>query len=177
MQDRALQTVKKYLNTFQQWKKWAKRKSLHALPASGYEFALYIAYLLRKAKSVSTIHAAVYEVAWAHKKVAAVSPTEHPLVKQMVEAAKRILCIAPKNRKQPLGIDHIKKLVRKFGGGGDLSKLQITCLITLGYSVFLLRCDDLAKLKKQDVLFYKDHMWIFFKREKLINIVRVHGFL
>jgi integrase len=165
MQDRAPQTVKKYLNTFQQWKKWAKRKGLHALPASGYEFALYIAYLLRKAKSVSTIHAAVYGVAWAHKKVAAVSPTEHPLVKQMVEAAKRIIGTAPKNRKQPLGIDHIKKLVRKFGGGGDLSKLQITCLITLGYSGFL-RWDDLAKLRRQDVLFYEDHMRIFLQKRK-----------
>ncbi len=114
MQDRAPQTVKKYLNTFQQWKKWAKRKGLHVPPASGYEFALYITYLLRRAKSMPTINAAVYGVAWAHRKVAAVSLTEHPLVKQMVEAAKRIIGTAPKNRKQPLGVDHIKKLITKF---------------------------------------------------------------
>lgn len=73
MQDRAPQTVKEYINTFQQWKKWAKKKGLHVLPASGYEFGLYLAYLLKNAKSMSTINGDVYGVPWAHRKVAVVS--------------------------------------------------------------------------------------------------------
>lgn len=151
MQDRAPQTVKKYSNAFQQWKTWAVSKGLQALPASGYEFALYMAYLLKNEKSLATINAAVYATAWAHRKVGMVSPTEHTLVKQMVEASKRIIGTAIKNRKQPLEVGHVKKLINKFGSG-DLSNLQITCLITLGFSGFL-RWDDLSQLRKQDVVF------------------------
>ena len=91
LQDRAPQTVKTYSRAFEQWKTWAKSKGLRPLPASGHEFALYLAFLLRSAMSMSTMNPAVYGTAWAHKKVFLASPTEHPLKKQMIEASKRII--------------------------------------------------------------------------------------
>ena len=164
LQDRAPQTVKKYTSSFQQWKKWATSKGLHALPATGYEFALYLAFLLKSAKTMSPIHAAVYGTMWAHKKMGMVSPTEHPLVKQMVEASKRIIGTAVTNRKRPLEVDHVKRLISKFSSG-DLSNLQMTCLITLGFSGFL-RWDDLSRLRRQDFVFQDDHMRIFLHKRK-----------
>lgn len=90
LRDRAPQTVKKYASAFHKWKSWAKSKGLQVLPATGYEFALYLASLIKNAKSMATIYAAVYGISWAHQKMAMVSPTEHPLIKQMIEASKRI---------------------------------------------------------------------------------------
>ena len=135
LRDRAPQTVKKYASAFHKWKSWAKSKGLQVLPATGYELALYLASLIKNAKSMATIYAAVYGISWAHQKMAMVSPTEHPLIKQMIEASKRIIGTAPINRKQPLGVEHVKKLVNKFGVD-DLSNLQITCLVALGFSGF-----------------------------------------
>ncbi|CAB4040018.1 Integrase recombinase xerD-like, partial [Paramuricea clavata] len=97
---------------------------------------------------MATIYAAVYGISWAHQKMAMVSPTEHPLIKQMIKASKRIIGTSPINKKQPLGVEHVKKLVNKFGVG-DLSNLQITCLVALGFSGFL-RWDDLSQLRKED---------------------------
>ena len=162
--DRAPSTVKKYASAFQQWKSWAVSKQLQPLPASGYEFALYLAYLLKNAKSMATIHAVVHGTAWAHEKMGMVSPTEHPLIKQMIEASKRIIGTAPRNRKLPLEVSHIKKLVSKFGGR-DLSDLQITCLVTLGFGGFL-RWNDMSQLRKQDFSFNEEYMRIFLCKRK-----------
>ena len=164
LRDRAPQTVKKYASAFHKWKSWAKSKGLQVLPATGYEFALYLASLIKNAKSMATIYAAVYGISWAHQKMAMVSPTEHPLIKQMIEASKRIIGTAPINRKQPLGVEHVKKLVNKFGVG-DLSNLQITCLVALGFSGFL-RWDDLSRLRKEDFSFQEECMRVFLHKRK-----------
>jgi hypothetical protein len=91
---------------------------------------------------MSTIHSAVYAIAWAHKKAGKKSPTEHTLAKQMIEASRRIVGLKPVNRKQPLEAKHVKAIIVKFGDG-NLGQLQIATLITLGFSAFL-RWDDLS---------------------------------
>ncbi len=68
LQDQAPQTVWKYQESFQHWQAWAESKGLCSLPATGQEVALYVAFLLRTAKTMSTIHSAIYGIAWAHKK-------------------------------------------------------------------------------------------------------------
>lgn len=164
LQDRAPQTVRKYQETFIRWQNWAESKGLCALPSTGQEVALYIAFLLRSARTMSPIHAAVCAIAWAHKKAAKPSPTEHTLVKQMVEASRRIVGVKPVNRKKPLEAVQVKKIVQKFGDG-NLSQLQMATLTTLGFSAFL-RWDDLSKLEKQDIVFEEDHMRIFLVKRK-----------
>ena len=68
LQDRAPNTVKKYADAFQRWNSWAKSKGLQALPTTGHELALYLAFLIKSAKSMATIYTAVYGIAWAHQK-------------------------------------------------------------------------------------------------------------
>ena len=84
LQDRAPNTVKKYADAFQRWNSWAKSKGLQALPTTGHQLALYLAFLIKSAKSMATIYTAVYGTAWAHQKMSMASPTEHPIVKQMM---------------------------------------------------------------------------------------------
>ncbi len=164
LQDRAPRTVRKYQESFQRWQAWAESKGLCSLPATGQEVALYVAFLLRTAKTMSTIHSAIYGIAWAHKKAGKTSPTEHTLVQQMIEASKRIVGVKSVNRKQPLEAKHVKTIIAKFGDG-NLGQLQIATLITLGFSAFL-RWDDLSKLERQDIAIEEDHMKIFLVKRK-----------
>ena len=92
------------------------------------------------------------------------SPTEHPIIKQMMEASKRIIGTKPKNPKRPLEVKHVKRLIDKFGSG-DLSNLQTTCLVVLSFSGFL-RWDDLSRLKRQDLEFEREYMRFFLEKRK-----------
>ena len=85
---------------------------------------------------MATIYAAVYGIAWAHQKLSLPSPTKHPIIKQMMEASKRIIGTKPKNPKRPLEVQHVKNIIGKFGSG-DLTNLQTTFLVILGFSDFL----------------------------------------
>ena len=162
--DRAPKTVRKYQDCFQRWHAWATNKGLCSLPSTGQEVALYLASLLRSAKTMSTIYSAVYAIAWAHKKAGKASPTEHTLVKQIVEASRRIVGLKPVNRKQPLEAKHVKAIVEKFSDG-NLNQLQIATLIALGFSAFL-RWDDMCKLQRQDISLEPDYMKIFLVKRK-----------
>lgn len=106
-------------------------------------------------------------------KLSMASPTEHPIIKQMMEASKTTIVTKPKNPKGPLEVKHVKKLIDKFGSG-DLSNLQTTCLMVLGFSGFL-RWDDLSRLKKQDLEFVRDYMRVFLEKRKKWPIPR--GFM
>lgn len=56
LRDRAPRTVRKYQDSFQRWHTWAESKDLCSLPATGQEVALYVAFLLRTARTMSTIY-------------------------------------------------------------------------------------------------------------------------
>ena len=86
------------------------------------------------------------------------------MIKQMMEASKRIIGTKPKNPKQPLELEHIKIIIGKFGSG-DLSNLQTTCLVVLGFSGFL-RWDDLSRLRRKDLEFEREYMTVFLERGK-----------
>jgi hypothetical protein len=55
LRDRAPRTMRKYQDSFQRWHTWAESKDLCSLPVTGQEVALYVAFLLRKARTMSTI--------------------------------------------------------------------------------------------------------------------------
>ena len=156
--DRAPSTFRKYSGAFSAWQKWAEPKGIKVLPTSGPEYSLYLVHFLQTTASLAFIQAASFGVAWAHQKACLPSPSHHTLVKQLLEAYTRILGTHPRNRKMPITADHVKEVVRKFGGG-NLSELQITCLISIGFAPFL-RWDDLKDLRGHDLLITSDHMSI-----------------
>ena len=112
---------------------------------------------------MATIHTAVYGIAWADQKMSMASPTEHPIIKQMMEVSKRIIQTKPKNPKRPLELEHLT-IIGKFGSG-DLSHLQTTRLVVLGFSGFL-RWDDLLKLRRRDLEFEREYMRVYLERRK-----------
>ena len=64
----------------------------------------------------------------------------------------------------PITADQVKEVVHKFGSG-NLSELQVTCLISIGFAAFL--CwDDLKDLRRGDLLITNDHMSISLAKRK-----------
>lgn len=65
---------------------------------------------------------------------------------------------------RPLEVKHVKRLIDKFGTG-DLSNLQTTCLVVLGFSGFL-HWDDLSRQKRQDLEFGREYVRVFLEKRK-----------
>ena len=163
VQDRAEKTVHTYINAFRRWKKWAIQHGVTVLPADPVPFALYLVYLIQQVRSVSAINSIVYGVGWVHKKGGFVELSEHPLVKQVLEAARRILA-KPAKRKTPLSIDVVRKLVMRLQDG-NLAELQLATLIALGFFGFL-RWDDLNHLTFDKIHFEGSYVALFLEKRK-----------
>ena len=75
--------------------------------------ALYLQSLLKdsqqSSKSVSVIISAIYSIRWAHQTALMESPTEHILVKLVLNASRRIL-EKPVSPKEPLRLEIIQSI-------------------------------------------------------------------
>ena len=109
VRDRAASTVATYLGAYKSWKSWASRHDAAFLPADPVVFTLYIV-------SVSSVNSAVYGVSWVHKKSGYQEPSEYPVVKQVVDAARRILA-RPAKRKEPLSSVLVRKVISRLEKG------------------------------------------------------------
>ena len=93
----ALQTqLIEYSNGWQKWKTWAQSElGVPVLPAAPLQVALYLTKPVHRAvlegHSPSVIESASYSIRWGHRLAGMDSPTIHPLVKGVVEGARRKL--------------------------------------------------------------------------------------
>ena len=104
VQDRATSTAVAYLRAYKSWKSWVEQHSASYFPADPVVFTLYFVSIIQQSRSVSSVNIAVYGVSWVHRKSRCPEPSEYSVVKQAVEAARRILARPPK-RKEPLSAD------------------------------------------------------------------------
>ena len=84
---RALSTATKYSATYARWKRWARAQGLPAVPASPYHFVLCLRHLREEAKTAAPIESAVHAIAWVHHLAGERSPSEYPLVKDVLAGA------------------------------------------------------------------------------------------
>ena len=98
---RASSATTKYSAIYARWKRWARDYDLPAFPASPYHFALYLRHLMADAKTASPIESAVRSIAWVHHLAGERSPSEHPLVKDVLAGAQHLLAHHT-SKKEPL---------------------------------------------------------------------------
>jgi hypothetical protein len=98
-----------------------------------------------------------------HLKNGHTKPSEHTVVKQVAEAARRILA-KPKSRKTPLSALHVKNIIRCLEGG-LLGDLQVAALIALGFYRFL-QWDDRSHITPEDLIFAPTHLSISLPKRK-----------
>ena len=91
IQDRAPKTVSTYVHAYEAWRTWAVQCEAAPLPADPTMFSLYLVHLIQQDRSVSCINSDIYGASWVHKKSGYQQLSDHPLVQQVAEAARRIL--------------------------------------------------------------------------------------
>ena len=113
----------------------------------------------RKGLGFSTLEAAAYGIAWAHKMGGLTeSPTDHPLVKMTLDGAKRSLS-KPIKPKEPLPLSLIQDIALRFSSDNALSVIRFLFILLVGYAGFL-RADEILKMKVCDVKIHADHMLV-----------------
>ena len=163
VRDRAPKTVSSYVRAYQAWKKWAVKCSATALPADPGVFALYLVHLIEQGSSVSLLNTAIYGASCVHKKSGYHELNEHPLVRQVAEAGRRILAKLP-SRKKTLDVSVVKKIISRLEHG-NLADIQVASLLALGFFGFL-RWDDLSRLTVDNLQFTDSHLAIFLVQRK-----------
>ena len=166
LQSRAPSTAKKYAGAFCRWKKWAATKpQVVPFPAKSIYVALYLSYLLQKANTPSPVEEAVNALSWAHNLACVEDPTGHPLVKQVLEGAKRMLAHRV-NKKEPITPEILRSLVDRYATEqATLADIRTLTICLLGFAGFF-RYSELAKIKECDLQFFEDHLEIFVKSSK-----------
>ena len=105
---RATSTATKYSATYARWKLWARDHDLPAFPAFPYHFALYLRHLMVYAKTTSSIESAVHGIAWVRDLAGERSPSEHPLVKDVLAGAQCLLAHHT-SKKEPITVSHLEQ--------------------------------------------------------------------
>lgn len=163
IQDRAQGTINTYISAYRLWKRWASVHGVCPIPADGTGLALYIVSLIQQQRSVSSINSAIYGIDWVHRKNGQRLPSEQSVVKQVTEAARRILA-KPKSRKKPLSNVHVTAIVQRLEKGA-LGELQMAAMISLGFYGFL-RWDDLSRITPEHLVFASTHLIVHLEKRK-----------
>ena len=98
--------------------------------------AMYLTKLLDQGKSYSVIFAAVYSIQWIHSLHGLENPTNGSIVKNLLEAAKRLRS-APVQKKDVIDTTMLQTLCNMFASTNDICTLRDLSLILLGFSGFM----------------------------------------
>ena len=103
-------------------------------PVSPFRFCLYLRDKFESCKSSTPVEAAVYGVPWAHELAGLKSPTQYSMVRQILEASKRLLGM-PIEGKQPLDVGMIFKVAELFNTPqASLSSLRICFIFVIAFT-------------------------------------------
>ena len=162
---RAPSTAAKYSAAFSRWKSWASSHQLPSFPASPNHVALYLRHLMSDAKTIAPLESAVHALTWVHELAGEKAPSVHPLIKEVVAGAKRLLA-RQTVKKDPITAKQLGQLVTtRAGPAASLYDIRSVTLFLLAFLAFL-RFDELARLVTSDVKFVNDHVEISIKSSK-----------
>ena len=163
---RSQNTIKKYQCYFNKWSNWCQLfTEVSAIPAQSSHVLLFMVSLIQSDESFSVIESVFYAIKHFHNLGGLPDPTEAVLVSYVLDAAQRI-CHRPKKKKQPIVIEHIKKIHDSLTEKGmSLLHLRNFVMMLLCFTGFL-RYDEAANLKLEDIVFQDSFMKIFIEKSK-----------
>ena len=126
LQSRQQNTVRIYSYGYQRWKRWAEQfQEIDVLPAQPKHIVLYLVYLSENANSSSPIVTALQSLSWAHKLAGLPDPTVDPMVVTIRDSLSRSLGKSGHNCKEPLKVESLLRLFKKYGKSGvSLKRLK-----------------------------------------------------
>jgi hypothetical protein len=128
---------------FKNFQNWCIENNCSYLPAS---VAVYLSGFVQQSVSFPVFCAHFYSIKWYHDIKLLPNPCDDKLLQMMTEGAKRILG-KPTTQKKPLTVEHLQRIVEKFGvDSSNLYNIRICAMILLGFAGFL-RYSEIANLK------------------------------
>ena len=165
MRSRAQSTVKKYEGAICRWREWAESQDVSYFPAEPFHIALYLVKLLQQSVTAAPVSAAVCGIKWLHEVCGVVDPCSHPMVRNVHQAARRILA-QKRRRKQPLTGALLQRLYGSLKCEMDsLKVLQFLTLVVVGYAG-LLRWNDLSQIFADEVHCMENYAVIYQRGRK-----------
>lgn len=161
---KATSTNNKYDVYFQKFVDWCKLFSFDYLPADSNTLCVFLSYLVQERVSVSVLNSFFYAINWKHHLSLLSNPCENILVKMTLEGSKRILS-SPVQKKEPVTVDMLKKIVQFYSTDLSLKALRICALCILGFSGFL-RYSELSDIRMKDLIVFQQYVQINIKRSK-----------
>lgn len=135
------------------------------MPAEPLIVACYLTEVTAKASTFSPVRMASAAIAAFHHGVGLPSPTEDRMVQSVREAAQRLLPDGV-NKKEPLELQHVEDICRRFTGPEcSLEDLMVCTAISLAFFAFF-RYSDLARLHWDTCEDYIHHLDLFLEQRK-----------
>lgn len=126
--------------------------------------AIYLQTLIDTSSSASSDETAFYALQWAHNLAGVPSPTAHPTVIAIRDAAQRLFGKHRENRKEPISAESIKTLVRQ-ANLNNLLDLRNVCIFVLAFAGFF-RIEEVLHIKRNDIRLDGDRVIIRLERSK-----------
>ena len=156
LKSRADNTTKKYWSCFELFHKFCKDNKMESKPALPICVAMYITNMIDQDKSHSVISSSIYAIKWVHNLNDLSDPTESGMVKQLLEASKRLRS-KPVHKKDVVDSEILISLCNVYKNSSDIIELRDLSMIMLAYAGFM-RISEVCKLKCNDVEFKDDHI-------------------
>ncbi len=163
---RAASTTKAYNYLFSAFKSWCDQNELKYLPAEPLTIALFFIFKHSLDFSPQTIASYMAAIKWAHMLANQPDPTSHFLVRETLEACKRMPKVFKGPSREPLPFDALISICKK---GSSLASLRTACLFSLSFYGFL-RSKEVLNIKRKNLKFCKslnnEYLEIFIENSK-----------
>lgn len=152
-------TMWRYAYSWRKWVAFAEEARTSFIPAKPLYVALYLTEVVSSANTFSVVRLACAAVAAFHTSVGLPSPTDHPMVHAVREAAQRLLPDGA-GKKEPLALTHLEHICSRFAQPGcSLQDLMVCTAMSMAFFGFL-RYSDLAVIVADELLFATDDTWL-----------------
>ena len=159
-------TVRNYKYGWERWRKWASQfQEVSVLPADSSYVALYLLEIYQGSRTHAPVSLAYYSISWAHRTAGLADPTLDPLPKMVKDAAPRTL-VYFSNKKQPVSVDILRKIVHKYANAkSDLMNVRLATMCIIAFSGFL-RFQEISNLRYCDIVFANEYVKLFIESSK-----------
>lgn len=164
LSSKALNTNKKYFDHFKRFKAFCATRGFLYKPANPIHVAIYITHLLDTNASFHVISAAYYSIKWVHTINDMPDPTLNGLVKNLLEAGKRLKSI-PIKKKDTVDTNMLIELCDMFCNSVDVLHVRDLTMILLGYAGFL-RFSEISQLRCNDIDFRDEYVILKIRKSK-----------
>ena len=157
------------------WLEWSLSVSIQVLPAKQFNIVSYILYLIQQDSSFLVIKSSFYAINFYHLLLNPESPRKSPVVKNMLEATKRVKHHKTR-KKKAITVQQIKKIYDHcIKTEPNIYNTRTFSLANFSFCGFL-RYSQASNIRRSDTDFQPSYMKIFIEKSKT-DIYRNHNWI